>query len=759
MKRRAVIAATLLLIPVLAWRIAEACAPVFAVAVFHYKRHPDLPRSKFIDGNLGVIQPTWARSYLVLSYRHLAGIGLDGAERDQARDYYKDRDTQWWDRIGTDWVARWRTARARVPGISHPPIPLTTEGKFAFDEKTNSFVLNCAEDAYRNAVYTLEDRSRRFGISSAAVREWTSGQNAVFVNCSEPGKAIPSPVAAGLPQIIQADRAYQIAAAHFYSGNSAEARRRFAEIAGDSTSPWATISNYLVLRTSVRTGEAGPTLPAAAKAILADPKLASIHSITANLLDRHGVVQDDLEYFHRLGRLLSRRAQGNGLRDALWNYNQLYDHFIAGADPNPAYEGDRTDKPADPAPFADNELSTWIFHLQGSMPASGRIALERWRRTRSLPWLIAALTHANAATASSSGLLEAARAVPASSPAYFTAVYHYNRLLVESKDKSAARENIDRILGSANLDRSSASRFRDLRLVASPNLSDFLRFAVRRPLLITDTEDSAEVPQRNDWYQEVVRRFSATEPRLTDDAASLINHQVSQRLLTEAALDSTLPPPIQREFLMTALTRAALLDIEAVGIAKALAAVDPKLAPLTKPYIEATTADDRRFAAAFFLLHQPEANPFVSAGISRDTPPGRIDSYRDNWWCPLDNFPNTKPPGYWMERFEEVRSPTPIPAPAFLSAKDLAETADEHRRLAGKPSSIDFLGGIVLAYAASHPNDSRLAEALHLTVRGARVSCSGKDSWKTTRAAFRLLHARFPKSEWARKTETWWRDY
>ncbi|HZO56325.1 MAG TPA: hypothetical protein VFB63_26700, partial [Bryobacteraceae bacterium] len=141
MKRRAVIAATLLLIPILAWRIAEACAPVFAVAVFHYKRHPDLPRSKFIDGNLGVIQPTWARSYLVLSYRHLAGIGLDGAERDQARDYYKDRDTQWWDRIGTDWVARWRTARARVPGISHPPIPLTTEGKFAFDEKTNSFVL------------------------------------------------------------------------------------------------------------------------------------------------------------------------------------------------------------------------------------------------------------------------------------------------------------------------------------------------------------------------------------------------------------------------------------------------------------------------------------------------------------------------------------------------------------------------------------------------------------------------------------------
>ena len=79
MKRRALIAALFALVPFLAWRIADACAPVFAVAVFHFKRHPDLPRAQFINGNLGVIQPTWARSYLILSYRYLSGIGLDSA--------------------------------------------------------------------------------------------------------------------------------------------------------------------------------------------------------------------------------------------------------------------------------------------------------------------------------------------------------------------------------------------------------------------------------------------------------------------------------------------------------------------------------------------------------------------------------------------------------------------------------------------------------------------------------------------------------
>ncbi|MEP7363472.1 MAG: hypothetical protein ABI972_09475 [Acidobacteriota bacterium] len=763
MKRRALLTLLLALIPFLAWRIAEACAPVFAVAVFHYKRHPDFPRGKFINGNLGVIQPTWARSYLVLSYRYLSGVGLDTAERDQARDYYKDRQTQWWDRTGTDWVDRWRIARARVPGIAHPEIPLTTEGKYSFEPATNSFELNCAEDAYRNAVYTLEDRARRFGISSPAVREWTSGQNAVFANCSEPGKAMPTSVAAGLPTIIQADRAYQIAAAHFYSGHTDEARRRFTEIARDPHSPWATISHYLVLRTIVRTGQPDASLEPAAEAILADPKLVAIHSITVNLIDRHAVEQDDLEYFHRLGRLLARRAQGNGLRDSLWNYTQLYDHFIADTDPNPVYEYDLPKKAADPAPFTDNDLSLWVFHFQRSTPASGRIALERWQKTHSAPWLIAALTYATPATATPE-LLEAARAVPANSPAYFTAAYHYNRLLIESKDKQSARAGLDALLAITALDASSASRFRDLRLLASPNLPDFLRFAVRSPLMITTTDDAAETPlPDDDWYKEFVGKYSKSEVRVSPDAARAVNGRLSQRQFTEAALDPALPAPVQREFLMTAFTRAVLLELDGSPLLKRLIAVDPKLSRRAEPYLTAANAEDRRFAAVMFLLRQPEAHPMLGAGISRDDEPGQLDSFRDNWWCPLENFPDATLPGYWRARFEgasvENLPPPPLPpVPAFATSKDVAETAAEHRALAAQPSSLDFLGGIVLAYANAHPQDPRIPESLHLIVRGARVSCSGKESWKTTRTAFRLLHARYPKSEWAAKTETWWRD-
>jgi hypothetical protein len=38
--------------------------------------------------------------------------------------------------------------------------------------------------------------------------------------------------------MVQADRAYQIAAAHFYAGDFDVAARMFRDIANDPTSPW-----------------------------------------------------------------------------------------------------------------------------------------------------------------------------------------------------------------------------------------------------------------------------------------------------------------------------------------------------------------------------------------------------------------------------------------------------------------------------------------------------------------------------------------
>jgi hypothetical protein len=58
----------------------------------------------------------------------------------------------------------------------------------------------------------------------------------------------------------------------------------------------------------------------------------------------------------------------------------------------------------------------------------------------------------------------------------------------------------------------------------------------------------------------------------------------------------------------------------------------------------------------------------------------------------------------------------------------------------------------VLAWAKAHPDDPRLAEALHRVVRATRSGCTTEGSGDVSREAFTRLHKLFPRSEWAKRT-------
>ncbi len=175
------------------------CRASIGVGLGDYSRHPDLPRTGFIDGRLGVLAPTFARSYLVIAYRYLNGIEMNPREREQARDYYKDRLTDSWDPVGEDWPARWRSARSRIQPPPSPEPLLVNGGQLAYDPETHSFALNCAEDAFRVALHTLEARRARFGAASAAFRDWLRAQDTVFQNCQGGNARIPPEAAPNMP--------------------------------------------------------------------------------------------------------------------------------------------------------------------------------------------------------------------------------------------------------------------------------------------------------------------------------------------------------------------------------------------------------------------------------------------------------------------------------------------------------------------------------------------------------------------------------
>ncbi len=656
MKRFLVLSVSFGLLAPAAWWLAKACAPDFFTAVFSFKRHPDLPRGEFIDGRLGVLQPTFARSYLVIAYRYLNGIGMNSREREQARDYYKDRETGSWDHIGTDWPAQWRQARSRIKSPAPPPTLLITNGQLAYIPETHSFALNCAEDAFRVATNTLNARRSRFGADSQAFRSWIGAQDQVFENCQWGPLAIPPEASPELPPLIRSDRDYQIAAAHFYAGDYQAALDRFRLISRDAASPWSALSRYLVVRTLLRMTDdqttavsAGAQLRSEADSILADSRLAPIHGMTWNLVERAGIRERDQHYFHELARLLSTKGQDDGLREELWNYTDIYDGIIGGADPNAIFP---PSKPvtADVSRFRDADLSDWVFSFQSRDSSVFPHALSRWKQTRSPAWLLAALSHTTGTVAKSTGLVDAAAAIREDPSAYLTARFHLFRMYLELGDKTAARDGLNLLLSSAALKNlpSSVNLFRGLRMLAAPTLDDFLHFAARKPVMLTVQTNLGEGPV---LYGDLEgSKLHKTGELLDRDATRVLNRETPFRLLKEAALRGLLPLDLRSEALMTALTRGLMLGEDLSEIATKLAEVQPDLAFLTSGYLHETTEDGRRFAAAFLLLHRPEARPYFASGIARQSAPGKLDNYRDNWWCPMDiemELDSRANDGYW----------------------------------------------------------------------------------------------------------------
>src|SRR6185295_2234887 len=231
-------------------RNAEACGPFFTNSIFVYSVHPDFPLERFAGGQIGVLQASYARSYLVAAYRNLIGEKLNDEEISGLKSLWDERLNYGGGVDDFDWIKKWNAARAKVPGTAEAKI-----SAFRSREKPHEYetYVNCHEDAFVSAEASLNDRIKRFGADSPNVREWLKAQDVVFSNCRE-GANMPEAAPADLDKLIRADRAYQIAAAHFYAAQFTEAANDFDAIARDSASPWHDVAPYLAARAVLRKG-------------------------------------------------------------------------------------------------------------------------------------------------------------------------------------------------------------------------------------------------------------------------------------------------------------------------------------------------------------------------------------------------------------------------------------------------------------------------------------------------------------------------
>ena len=731
---------------------AQACGPFFTDAIFVFQKHPDYPLEKFARGNVGVLQPTYARSYLVAAYRNLIGEALSDAEVKGLTGLWQERLNRSWDESYEDWLKKWKDARATVPRVSPPPDISVYRDR----EKPHEYesFLNCQADAFQNAVTTLDERTKAWGADSAAVRDWIAAQDIVFKNCRA-GQEIPSP-AAEQNALLRADRAYQIAAANFYATKFDDAVKSFDAIAEDGSSPWRTIAPYLAARALLRKGslaaEAGQGKPALAdaekrlKSIVDDSRFAKSHHAARRLLNLTRLRLRPEETVRNLAQTISRKDAAPDFKQSVWDYTVLLDKWIAD-------DEDGVVKSASvPADVRADDLTDWIVTFQDESDAATDHALDQWQSKESLPWLVAAIAKADIISGNLNDLITAAERVETASPAFPTVVFHHARLLTEMNRADEARALLDRTLGGdrKKLTLSAVNILLSERMMLAQNLNEFLRAAQREPAGFSYNDDGRELPMEEKEVAEITRNAKLF---FDVDAATVFNRLMPSSVWADAASRELLPPNLHRSVAQAAFMRAALMDRTAGAnrTASILAAAYPETKELLTAYQRATTPEARRFAAVFLTLKFPGLRPYVTAGVGRGANIAEMDSYRDNWWCAEAPSPFG---GYYAEG-SDTKKPE-MRTPEFLKPAQ-AEAGREVAALQSLGTAPNYLAQAVINWGTKNPTDQRVPEALHLAVKSTRYGCTDKETGRWSKAAFDLLHRKYPNSSWAKETPYWFK--
>jgi len=743
--------AALLFLP----RLGETCGPFFSAAIFARLHGPDRPLEDFARGKIGVVLPDWNVPYRVVAYRYLLERPLSATEQQSLIDHYNterriEPPDRWLEAL-KDWTSA-RSEYAKQPAQDDLEMYAKTPSGF-------TLIPNCLAPAFVTAVATLKDRANRFGSPSADLQEWISGQDAVFSNCGGSGRTFPPELPTTANPLLRADRAYQIAAAHFYAGEKdyyETALKQFQAIAEDKSSPWHSIASYLVARTLIRQASMAAEPDQAyyllilakaevqLEAILKDPDQQAMHEDATTLL---GLVEYRLHPEQREAELGKLLAEGAGIHFG----QDLVDYVWLGRRPSSRHTQD--------------DLSAWLS--EGGSPNG---AIDMWRSTHSMPWLVAVLWQLKPTDPAFKEAMKAAVGVPPTSAAYATVAYSRVRLARESGDDELARQVLSAVLQHRKaLPLSALHLFQDEQMQVVKDYETFESRLWQNPI------------EYDDGVNEIVPCVTAKSPgcgpQLSPAAATLLNTRIPIELFARLAQSPTFPADLHRRIAPAAWARAALLDQASLATqaAKAAGDAEPALKPYLARYSEAPTPEERKFAAVFAILHFPGLRPYVDGPYPRLTPFQQIDSLRDNWWF-ADVGSNMFYPNFektWEESARALSQPatasgstpaltegettgpmvTSTEFPAILDKAERQRGAAEWRELHALGSASRYLPRVVIDWGKKHPSDPRVPEALHLAIRAMRYGSSNE--W--SREAFTLLHKNYPNSEWAKQTPYWFK--
>jgi hypothetical protein len=345
-------------------------------------------------------------------------------------------------------------------------------------------------------------------------------------------------------------------------------------------------------------------------------------------------------------------------------------------------------------------------------------------------------------------------------------------LRATSGRKAEARKLLDDVISwqSEIFPTSAQNQFLEQRMQLATNLSEFLKFAPRRPAAfyeegqigkLTDFLDarksswSEDVGQTKEEYEksseDYFRELLPWDDRLVfeEKTVDTLNWHFPLQLLKQAASEPGLPDYLRRRLMLAVWTRAILLKNEPVAqkTATDIISLAPELKSLFLPYLKAQGDVEKQHAALYILLKQPMLSPFVTGGLPVTQSSEELDYYFEtSWWCPLAETE-------YNDEANEV--PKVISKPWFLTAEQFAAAAKERAALSNIGDAKSYLGKRVIEWARLSPADERLPEALFIAAKANgqyKYGCSGWEYDQPTRTKLEtILREKYPQSLWAAK--------
>lgn len=738
----------------------EACGPDFTPDVFVRTDRPG-DMHGYAEGKLGILQTGFDSNDFAVAYRYLNGGRLSPQEEEAYAP--PPQPVQDWRNLTPEQLRAAQAAEVKAEEEESPEYPwqqalaeyaprseAAAENRTAPQPWMNSSIYynpnypDCPRPAFGMAALTLVSRTQTWGPQSEWLADWVKAQQAVFSNCSMKSRILPASAPAGSPALLLADRAYQNAAAEFYSGDYEQARQLFAAIASDLASPWHSWGGFLAARAEVRAAfAAGPkTDPWSGQLAGFDmPAMHRAQQMLEALLEHHDSGLPRSAIVQELNFVRLRTEPDQRLAEIC--------AALAGPAPDANFAQDLKDLsyvleknvPIHSSP----PLYAWILALRSPNPTA---ALGTWEQQPSLPWLIGALMKTPSGDPSVPELLKAAARVHPSSPAEQTVMFQRVRLLTARGQVDEARTLLDGFLPAMRLQPadSALNAFLGERMALARTFNEFLEYAPRT-VLETNSEGASyqqdSCPSKPGSYGPMRTQCVPSHPvEFDDDAAALLN-RAPLELLIKAAQSPKLPANLREEIAVAAWTRSVVLADSASAA---------KLVPLLPQALGATSKDEAGFGAVMVILRNPGLRPYVEAGVSHLNHPGSLDEFRNNWWCDDWSEPST----------QNGKPAAPRTAPSFFTPQQAQTGASQHEQVLAISCAPRFLGQRVLDYAQTHPADSRLPEALALTVRATHYAClswqgdskqAAQENTAISKTAFNLLHQRFPNSPWSARTK------